>query len=217
MAIKILYFSGRLLKDRGNLEWVPGWLVSTLDINACAVGINTTRQCIVCLNTQKSSVECTQVDLDTLQCFQENSCIKRNIPCPALDCQVRQSVIERCDRPGYEVICFPMSGKHGFLMACGEGILLNSFPVKEILKGVTYVIECSIDTINSGEKDTRCFLPSEDMAQMWSEMLAGLSHDLRTPLACIKGYVTTLLREDVTWDAETQKEFLNIIVEEQLH
>jgi len=55
------------------------------------------------------------------------------------------------------------------------------------------------------------------MAQMWSEMLAGLSHDLRTPLACIKGYVTTLLREDVTWDHLAQKEFLNIIVEETDH
>lgn len=61
------------------------------------------------------------------------------------------------------------------------------------------------------------FLPSEDMAQMWLEMLAGLSHDLRTPLACIKGYVTTLLRGDVDWDADSQKEFLSIIAEETDH
>lgn len=214
MAIKTLYFSGRLLKEHGNLDWVPSWLVSTLGINACAVGITMTRQCIVCLNDKKSTVECTQVDLDTLNCFQHNSSTNRTIPCNTVDCPVRQSVLERCGRPGYEVTCFPMSGKHGFIMACGEEKLLNSFPVTEILRGITHVIECSLDTVTSEVKDTTCFLPSEDMAQMWSEMLAGLSHDLRTPLACIKGYVTTLLREDVAWDAETQKEFLNIIVEE---
>jgi K+-sensing histidine kinase KdpD len=214
MAIKTLYFSGRLLKEHGNFDWVPGWLVSTLGINACAVGITKTRQCVVCLNAKKSTVECTQVDLDTLKCYRHNSSTNRTIPCNTLDCPVRQSVLERCGRPGYEVTCFPMSGKHGFIMACGEGELLNSFPVTEILRGVTHVIECSLDTVTSEAKDTTCFLPSEDMAQMWSEMLAGLSHDLRTPLACIKGYVTTLLREDVAWDAETQKEFLNIIVEE---
>lgn len=213
-SIKILYFSSRLLKEHRNLDWVPGWLVSTLGINGCAVGINMTKRCIVCFNTNKGTVDCTEVDLAALKCFQQNTSVNRNVPCPNFDCPVRQRVIERCGQPGYEVTCFPMSGKHGFLMACGEGLLLNSFPVTEILRAVTHVIESSLETVNSEGKDTTCFLPSEDMAQMWSEMLAGLSHDLRTPLACIKGYVTTLLREDVAWDNDMQKEFLNIIVEE---
>ncbi len=214
ISIKILYFSGRLLKEHCNLDWVPGWLVSTLGINGCAVGINMTKRCIVYFNAPKSTADYAEVDLDVLQCFQQNACANRNIPCPIFDCPVRQKVIERCGQPDYEVSCFPMACRNGFLMACGEGLLLNSFPVTEILRAVTHVIECSLDTIKGTGKDPTCFLPSEDMAQMWSEMLAGLSHDLRTPLACIKGYVTTLLRDDVAWDPQTQKEFLNIIVEE---
>ncbi|MBI2942488.1 MAG: GAF domain-containing protein [Chloroflexi bacterium] len=47
-----------------------------------------------------------------------------------------------------------------------------------------------------------------------SDLLSTVSHELRTPLASIKGYATTLLREDVTWDADTTREFLQIIDEE---
>jgi signal transduction histidine kinase len=37
---------------------------------------------------------------------------------------------------------------------------------------------------------------------------------LLTPLGFIKGYTTTLLREDITWDEETRREFLSIVNEE---
>jgi len=47
-----------------------------------------------------------------------------------------------------------------------------------------------------------------------SEFISAVSHELRTPLGFIKGYVTTLLREDLTTDPETQQEFLQIINEE---
>jgi len=46
------------------------------------------------------------------------------------------------------------------------------------------------------------------------EFIALISHELLTPLGFIKGYATTLLRDDVDWDEETQKEFLSIIDEE---
>ncbi|HHY93488.1 MAG TPA: HAMP domain-containing histidine kinase, partial [Firmicutes bacterium] len=47
--------------------------------------------------------------------------------------------------------------------------------------------------------------------RMRSELIAVLSHEMRTPLASIKGYVTALLRDDVEWDAGTRREFLEII------
>ncbi len=47
--------------------------------------------------------------------------------------------------------------------------------------------------------------------RMRSELIAVLSHEMRTPLASIKGYVTALLREDVKWDEATRREFLEII------
>ncbi|NLG73161.1 MAG: GAF domain-containing protein [Chloroflexi bacterium] len=46
------------------------------------------------------------------------------------------------------------------------------------------------------------------------DFIATVSHELLTPLGFIKGYATTLLRQDTTWDEETRREFLTIIDEE---
>lgn len=46
------------------------------------------------------------------------------------------------------------------------------------------------------------------------DFIATISHELLTPLGFIKGYTTTLLREDITWDETTRQEFLGIINEE---
>jgi len=46
------------------------------------------------------------------------------------------------------------------------------------------------------------------------EFVATVSHDLRSPLGFIKGYTTTLLRDDAKWNTKTSREFLNIIDEE---
>ena len=50
--------------------------------------------------------------------------------------------------------------------------------------------------------------------QLQEDFVSTISHELRTPLGFIKGYSTSLLREDTTWDQETQREFLMIIDEE---
>lgn len=38
-----------------------------------------------------------------------------------------------------------------------------------------------------------------------------ISHEIRNPLGFIRGYTTTLLREDTNWDKKTQHDFLEII------
>ena len=50
--------------------------------------------------------------------------------------------------------------------------------------------------------------------QLQEDFVSTISHELRTPLGFIKGYSTSLLRQDTSWDTETQKEFLTIIDEE---
>lgn len=47
-----------------------------------------------------------------------------------------------------------------------------------------------------------------------TEALAILSHELSTPLAAVKGYVTAMLLEEVTWSEEKRRQFLQLIVEE---
>ncbi len=46
------------------------------------------------------------------------------------------------------------------------------------------------------------------------DFIATISHELLTPLGFIKGYATTLMRDDTTWDDSTRIEFLTIIDEE---
>lgn len=50
--------------------------------------------------------------------------------------------------------------------------------------------------------------------RLQEDFIATISHELLTPLGFIKGYATTLMREDANWDDETRYEFLTIIDEE---
>ena len=50
-----------------------------------------------------------------------------------------------------------------------------------------------------------------ELDEFKSALLAAVSHEVRTPLAAIKGYTSTLLQEDVTWSAVDQRHFLQII------
>jgi len=54
----------------------------------------------------------------------------------------------------------------------------------------------------------------ERQMQLQEDFVSTISHELRTPLGFIKGYSTSLLRQDTSWDEGTQREFLNIIDEE---
>ena len=50
--------------------------------------------------------------------------------------------------------------------------------------------------------------------RLQDDFVSTISHELRTPLGFIKGYTTSLLREDTIWDEKTRREFLSIIEEE---
>ena len=44
--------------------------------------------------------------------------------------------------------------------------------------------------------------------------LSRLSHELRTPLTAIRGYASSLMQPDVTWDGDSQRRFLDRIAAE---
>ena len=64
-------------------------------------------------------------------------------------------------------------------------------------------------------QDARAELESvQRQMRLQDDFASTISHELRTPLGFIKGYTTSLLREDANWDIQTQHEFLTIIDEE---
>jgi K+-sensing histidine kinase KdpD len=54
---------------------------------------------------------------------------------------------------------------------------------------------------------------SQQAERMRAELTASLSHELRMPLATIKGYTTAMMLDDVDWTNEKRSEFLELIDE----
>jgi PAS domain S-box-containing protein len=81
--------------------------------------------------------------------------------------------------------------------------------------GITYAPLLSEDgkllNIIATFRDITRFRKAEELK---STFISVISHELKTPVALIKGYVCTLLREDAEWDSEFFQESLTIIEEE---
>ena len=92
-------------------------------------------------------------------------------------------------------------------------ILLPGRP--RITVGVTYTPvfdeDGELQYIIVNVNDITRFREAEEMK---STFISVISHELKTPVALIKGYAATLRREDVQWDEETIREGLAIIEEE---
>jgi PAS domain S-box-containing protein len=81
--------------------------------------------------------------------------------------------------------------------------------------GITYAPLLSmegtlINTITTVRDITR-FRQADELK---SEFISIVSHELKTPVALIKGYVSTLRRDDVEWDSEVMGNSLQVIEEE---
>jgi PAS domain S-box-containing protein len=81
--------------------------------------------------------------------------------------------------------------------------------------GVTYAPVLAQDrsllNIVIGMRDLTRFREAEELK---STFISIISHELKTPVALIKGYVGTLRREDAVWDPAVVKDSLSVIEEE---
>jgi PAS domain S-box-containing protein len=66
----------------------------------------------------------------------------------------------------------------------------------------------------SGVLNVRDITRSREAEELRSTFVSVISHELQTPIAIIKGYASTLAREDAHWDAATARERLGAIEEE---
>jgi signal transduction histidine kinase len=84
--------------------------------------------------------------------------------------------------------------------------------------GITYSSLMSPDgrllNIIATVRDITRFREAEEIK---TTFISVISHELKTPIALIKGYVGTLRRQDVTWDPEVVQDSLAVIEEEADH
>jgi PAS domain S-box-containing protein len=62
--------------------------------------------------------------------------------------------------------------------------------------------------------DVRDITRFREADEIKSTFISVISHELKTPVALIKGYADTLMRKDACWEAEMMQESLTVILEE---
>lgn len=96
-----------------------------------------------------------------------------------------------------------------------EGDLRRADDQPPIPVGITYAPLMSSDNvllnIVATVRDITRFRLADELK---STFISVISHELKTPVALIKGYVSTLRREDARWDANIVQESLEVIEEE---
>jgi len=121
-----------------------------------------------------------------------------------------------CQDEGY-------TGQPSAIVARCEGELAR--PGKRLAVAVTYTPLYGVDKATHAGKwddggllniivnvhDITRFREEEEMKSTFTSII---SHELKTPVALIKGYAQTLARPDATWDEETARQGLEIIEEE---
>ncbi len=110
------------------------------------------------------------------------------------------------------------------LVALGNwlGCLIVFFPVEKYFETVglrqlkVLVDQASITLHNLRllEIEAESRHEAEKANEIKTRFLAMITHELRTPLTSIKGFTNTLLAEDVAWEPEEQRDFIQTIEQE---
>jgi signal transduction histidine kinase/ABC-type multidrug transport system ATPase subunit len=89
----------------------------------------------------------------------------------------------------------------------------SSPDVRPLLEDAAYSLQLALEREEAGlaHQEAVTLRRSQELQRGF---LGRLSHELRTPLTAIKGYASSLLQPDVTWDAESQQRFLARIAAE---
>ncbi len=107
-----------------------------------------------------------------------------------------------------------------FTAAGGPTVLLASWRRVPPTKEETALLEDAANSLRLAlEREEAAHAHQEATAlrrsrELQRGFLSRLSHELRTPLTAIRGYASSLMQPDVTWDGDSQQRFLDRIAAE---
>ncbi len=107
-----------------------------------------------------------------------------------------------------------------FAAPAGPSVLLASWDNGPPTADATVLVEDAAHSLRLALEREQAGLAQQEATalrrsqELQRDFLSRLSHELRTPLTAIRGYATSLLQPDVTWDAESQQRFLTRIAAE---
>jgi signal transduction histidine kinase/ABC-type sulfate/molybdate transport systems ATPase subunit len=124
------------------------------------------------------------------------------------------SAIESVGAAGARLVCvtFAAPGGRSALVARWDSVV-PSADVRELLEDAAHSLRLALEREEAGlaHQEAVTLRRSQELQRGF---LRRLSHELRTPLTAIKGYASSLLQPDVTWDTESQQRFLTRIAAE---
>jgi signal transduction histidine kinase/ABC-type multidrug transport system ATPase subunit len=107
-----------------------------------------------------------------------------------------------------------------FMAPAGPTVLLASWDGLRVTEQETALIEDAAHSLRLAlEREEAGLAHQEAVAlrrsrELQRGFLSRLSHELRTPLTAIRGYASSLMQPDVTWDGDSQQRFLDRIAAE---
>src|SRR5215813_5861366 len=102
----------------------------------------------------------------------------------------------------------------------GPTVLLASWTELRATKDETALMEDAAHSLRLALEREEAGLAHQEAAalrrsgELQRGFLSRMSHELRTPLTAIRGYASSLMQPDVTWDGESQQRFLDRIAAE---
>jgi len=107
-----------------------------------------------------------------------------------------------------------------FLAPGGPTVLLASWKELRATKDETALLEDAARSLRLALEREEAGLAHQEAAalrrsrELQRGFLSRMSHELRTPLTAIRGYASSLMQPDVTWDGDSQRRFLDRIAAE---
>jgi signal transduction histidine kinase/ABC-type multidrug transport system ATPase subunit len=139
-------------------------------------------------------------------------------------CDAAQRTLADAEPDG---VARPLRGARGgrvlaavFTAPGGPAVLLASWKQLRATKEETALMEDAAHSLRLALEREEAGLAHQEAAalrrsqELQRGFLSRLSHELRTPLTAIRGYASSLMQPDVTWDGDSQRRFLDRIAAE---